>query len=80
MTLHITRTINETSFALAFMDATALVLDAISLIGGERKVKLEWAAGRLNTAMLYADTTEEKLLARQLKGLLAVYEQKGLNV
>lgn len=80
MTLTLPATTNETSFAVAYADATALVLDGIAEIGGIRKLKFELAARRLDKALAYADIPEEELLARQLVSLLQVYKLKGLNV
>lgn len=74
------RTINETSFAVAYGDATALVLDAVSLIGTERKARLQHAEGRLSDALAYADLDEEKVLANQLVNTIKYYKQRGLNV
>lgn len=80
MTLPITRTINETSFAVAYMDATALVLDGISLIGEKRAEKFKFAKLRLATAMEYADTLEEVNLGFALETHIVKEEKAGRGV
>ena len=79
-TLTLPATINKTSFAVAYADATALVLDAVALIGSSRKEKLTQARGRLKDAQLYASLDEEKVLAKQLVAILNYYTQAHLDV
>lgn len=73
-------TINETSFAVAYGDATALVLDAITMTGTERKARLQHAQGRLGDAFLYADLDEELMLVTQLTNTIKYYRQRRLDV
>ena len=81
MTLPVTRTVNTTSFALCYMDATALILDGISLgDASRRKEKFEQAKGRVKKALLYAELPEEKALARQLISYLQIAEMKRWDV
>ena len=70
-------TVNETSFAVCFADATALVLDAISLTGETRRTKLTFALDRLYTAIDYQETNEELALAMGLVTTIRTYERKG---
>ena len=79
MTLPVTRLINMTSFNLAFMDATLLVLDGLPVIGSARAEKFEQAKSRAETALLYTDNPEEQALARQLLAYLRVAEQQRWN-
>lgn len=79
MTLPITRTSNVTSFGLAFMDATALILDGLPQIGSARAEKFEQAKGRAQTALLYTDNPEEQFLARQLLSYIHVAELQRWN-
>ncbi|AZF98079.1 hypothetical protein SEA_FRAYBELL_156 [Mycobacterium phage FrayBell] len=72
-------TINETSFAVAYTDATALVLDAVALTGSARKEKLAQARGRLQSALAFASLPEESVLVRQLNATLNFYAQQGLD-
>lgn len=74
------RTINETSFAVAYGDATALILDAITLIGVERKARLQHAKGRLSDAFLYAVIDEEIELARALDTYLVGLRNRRMDV
>jgi hypothetical protein len=71
-------TVNETSFAVCFADATSLVLDAISLTGRERRTKLSFAQARLERAFAYSATPEEVQLATGLNQTIRSYEQQGL--
>jgi hypothetical protein len=80
MPIPVTSTINGTSFASAYMDATALVLDAISMIGMERKARLNRAKGRMGDAMMYADTMEEVNLVEALMEHVAREERAGRGV
>ncbi|AON96913.1 hypothetical protein BI081_gp194 [Mycobacterium phage Tonenili] len=79
-TLTLPATINETSFAVAYTDATALVLDAVALTGSARKEKLAQARGRLQAALTLTGLPEETVLAKQLIATLNYYAQQGLDV
>lgn len=72
-------TINETSFAVCFADATSLVLDAIALTGEDRRTKLTQALGRLERAFAHSDTAEEVELATGLNSTIRAYEAKGMS-
>ena len=79
MTLPITRTTNQTSFGVAFADATALILDGLPHIGSTRAERFQRAKERAQTALLYTDNPEEQALARQLIAYLQVAEMKRWN-
>lgn len=77
--MRLANTINETSFAVCFGDATCLVLDAITLTGEARRTKLTQALGRLERAFAYADTPEEVGLATGLNSTIRSYEAEGMS-
>lgn len=77
--LRLPDTINETSFAVCFADATSLVLDAISVTGAARREKLTFALGRLDKAFLYADTPAEIAVATGLNGTIRNLERQGMD-
>lgn len=70
-------TVNETSFAVAYADATTLVLDALTQVGPARFRNFYRADRRLATAALYADTAAETALVKQLQATLKLYNQRG---
>lgn len=73
------RTTNETSFAVAYGDATALILDGLPHIGSTRAERFQRAKERATTALAYTDNPEEQALARQLLGYIAVAEKHRWN-
>lgn len=73
------RTHNETSFAIGFGDANALILDGLVLTGSARAERFLRAKERATTALSYADVDEEKSLARQLLAYIALAEQRRWN-
>lgn len=77
--MRLATTVNETSFAVCFADATALVLDAISLTGAARREKLTFALGRLEKAFLWADTPAEIAVATGLNSTIRSLESKGMD-
>lgn len=77
--MNMPKTINETSFAVAFTDSVALTLDAIALTGEQRRVRLVQATDRLYQAMGYTATQEELALADGLSQTLKGYVQKGMS-
>lgn len=79
MPMRIATTINETSFAVCFGDATALVLDAVALTGTERRKKLTFALERLHKAFLWADTPAEIAVATGLSTTIRTLEAKGMD-
>lgn len=78
--MKLSSTVNETSFAVCFADATALVLDAITLTGTARREKLTFALGRLDKAFLWAETKAEIAVATGLNGTIRDLERLGLDV
>ena len=77
--MQLPNTVNETSFAVCFADATALVLDAVSLTGTARREKLTFALGRLERATAFAGTPEERELATGLNSTVRTLERKGMD-
>lgn len=53
------KTKNETSFAIAFADATANFLDAMATVGQERRDAIQAAKRRLGDAANYTDVEYE---------------------
>lgn len=78
MTTSITTT-NQTSFGVAFADATALVLDGLPNIGEKRAERFQRAKERAEASLGYTDNPEEQFLAKQLLAYLQVAEQQGWN-
>ena len=72
--------INETSFAMAYGDAVAKTLDAITLIGSSRKDRLDSARERLHDAAIWASMPEERILINTLDAALKRFELGGMNV
>lgn len=68
------RTVNSSSFASAFMDATALALDAETMEGHARLRALRGAYRRLYTAGEYAESAFEKSLVDNLQRSLDVMD------
>lgn len=79
MSLNVPKTINRTSFAVGFMDASVLVLDALSLTGEARRTKFTQALGRLDTAYSYAAGREDLILAQGLTATIRKYESEGMT-
>lgn len=77
--MKLSSTINETSFAVCYADATSLVLDAVALTGTARREKLTFALGRLEKAYLWADTEPEMILATGLTQIIRDLERKGMD-
>lgn len=75
-------TVNNTSFAVAFMDATALYLDGISLVGESRKTKLDQARDRLRNAIghSYLDNEVEIEMAQAMLDKIDDFEKRHLHV
>ena len=76
--MRLPETINETSFAVCFGDATSLVLDALTLTGTERRVRFTLALARLDRAFLYAETGGELELAKGLNQTIRNLERQGI--
>lgn len=70
---------NQTSFGVAFADATALILDGLPNIGSARAERFQRAKERATTALSYTDNPEEEFLARQLLAYISVAEQRRWN-
>lgn len=77
--MNMPKTINETSFAVAFTDAVALTLDAIALTGEQRRCRLTQATDRLYQAMGYTATQSELALADGLNQTLKGYVLNGMD-
>lgn len=77
--MRLPNTTNETSFAVCFGDATALVLDAITVTGTDRRTKLTQALGRLDKAFAYADTPAEIKVATGLNSTIRNLESLGMD-
>lgn len=73
-------TVNESSFAVAFLDGATLVLDGTAKIGGERRQAFADAKRRLADACAHTDLVEEFELAEALMLAVVQLEKKGLNV
>lgn len=70
MTTTITTTINETSFAVAYSDASALILDALASVDNDRDEALLGAWRRIRKAALYAGTPDERRATNALANLI----------
>lgn len=77
--LTVIATTNQTSFGVAFADATALVLDGLPVIGEKRADLFQRAKERATTALGYTDNPEEQFLTKQLLAYLKVAEQQRWN-
>ena len=66
---------NNTSFAVAYGDATVLVLDALVAGGGKGKELLRDAQRRLNTANDFAGSAEELALSNGLLNTVTELEK-----
>lgn len=75
---HITK--NETSFAVAYMDATTLLLDGLALTGEARADQFDRAKHRARAAIQHTDAPEEEALARQILAYIQVSELQHWNV
>lgn len=78
--MKLSSTLNETSFAVCYADASALVLDALAVTGTARREKLTLALGRLHKAFLWADTPAEIAVATGLSTAIRTLEQQGMDV
>lgn len=79
MSVTVIATTNETSFGVAFADATALILDGLPNIGSTRADKFQRAKERATSALGYTDNPEELFLAKQLLAYIQVAEQQRWN-
>ncbi len=80
MSVTVVATTNETSFAVAYADATALVLDALAVTGQRRTELFERAKVRAKSAKAQTMVTEEEALSRQLLAYIGVAELQRWNV
>jgi hypothetical protein len=70
---------NETSFAVAVGDATALILDAFAAVGDHRRTALTHAQNRTYAAIQMAHTPEEMILGNALNQAIKDLERKGYD-
>lgn len=69
---------NDTSFAVAYTDASALLLDALTLNGQERSAAVSAAKRRVSDALGYSDTEEEFDVADALLRAIMRFEKSYL--
>lgn len=74
-----TGTANTTGFARDTLTATALILDALAVVGTERRTTLSQALRLLYAAAEESYGPEELALATALVDVIKDYERKGQN-
>lgn len=81
MSTTVIATDNQTSFAVAFADANALLLDGIALTGELRASRFERAKVRATHALGHVQdgNKPEEFLVRQLLAYIATAEQQRWN-
>lgn len=72
-------TTNTTSFARDTLAATALILDALAVVGTERRTRLTEAQNLLYAAFESAYGTDEMAVAKALNALIKGYEATGAD-
>lgn len=78
--MNLPATVNETSFAVAYADASALVLDALTMVDGARADKLARAVDRLRQATSYAHNGAEAVMASSLTNVVVGIERRDAGV